>query len=301
MQRPSLELADVIRDAGPAFIAHRRGWFTWLHLKVLMAILRCRTALLGGHVDACSRCGHQAISYNSCRNRHCPRCQTHVRDRWIEARQRDLLPTAYAHVVFTIHHALAPLALQNKAAVYGLRMRASAETLLDIAADPKHLGAEVGFFSVLHTWNQQLQHHPQVHCVVPAGGLAPDHSRWVQASPRFFLPVKVLGKVFRGKFVEGLRELYSARRLVLEGVLVPLQNPHTFAELLRTNYQKDWVVYAKRPFWQRRTCGALPGPVHASRRHIRSSIAVAGRPPRDLPLARFPASQQTAAHDSQRA
>jgi hypothetical protein len=248
MRRPSLELADVIRDAGPAFIAQSRGWFTWLHLKVLVAILRCRTALLGGHVDACSRCGHQAISYHSCRNRHCPRCQTHVRDRWIEARQRDLLPTAYAHVVFTIHHALAPLALQNKAAVYGLLMRASAETLLDIAADPKHLGAEVGFFSVLHTWNQQLQHHPQVHCVVPAGGLAPDHRRWVQASPRFFLPVKVLGKVFRGKFVEGLRELYSARRLVLEGVLVPLQNPHTFAELLRTTYQKDWVVYAQRPF-----------------------------------------------------
>jgi hypothetical protein len=248
MRRPSLELADVIRDAGPAFIAHSCVWFTWLHRKVLVAILRCRTAMLGGHVDACSRCGHQAISYNSCRNRHCPRCQTHVRDRWIEARQRDLLPTAYAHVVFTIHHALAPLALQNKAAVYGLLMRASAETLLDIAADPKHLGAEVGFFSVLHTWNQQLQHHPHVHCVVPAGGLTPDHSRWMQASPRFFLPVKVLGKVFRGKFVEGLRELYGARRLVLEGVLAPLQNPRTFAELLRTTYQKDWVVYAKRPF-----------------------------------------------------
>jgi len=160
MRRPSLELADVIRDAGPAFIAQSCVWFTWLHLKVLVAILRCRTAMLGGHVDACSRCGHQAISYNSCRNRHCPRCQTHVRDRWIEARQRDLLPTAYAHVVFTIHHALAPLALQNKAAVYGLLMRASAETLLDIAADPKHLGAEVGFFSVLHTWNQQLQQNP---------------------------------------------------------------------------------------------------------------------------------------------
>jgi len=129
-----------------------------------------------------------------------------------------------------------------------MRPTSSAETLLDIAADPKHLGAEVGFFSVLHTWNQQLQHHPHVHCVVPAGGLAPDHSRWIQASPRFFLPVKVLGKVFRGKFVEGLREMYAARRLVLEGVLAPLQNPRTFAELLRTTYQKDWVVYAKRPF-----------------------------------------------------
>lgn len=246
MPRPSIELADLIRDAAPTFTIRNHPWLTWLHVKVLLAILRCRTALLGGHVDACSRCGYQAISYNSCRNRHCPRCQTHARDRWIEARSRDLLPTTYAHVVFTIHHALAPLALQNKAAVYGLLMRASAETLLEIARDPKHLGAEIGFFSVLHSWNQQLQHHP--HCVVPAGGLALDHSRWVHASPRFFLPAKVLAQVFRGKFVEGLRELYAARRLVLEGVLAPLDNPRTFSELLRTVHQKDWVVYAKRPF-----------------------------------------------------
>jgi putative transposase/transposase-like zinc-binding protein len=248
MERPSLEVADVIRDDGASFVAHRPAWFTWLHLKVLVAILRCRTALLGGHVDACSQCQHQAISYNSCRNRHCPRCQTQARDRWIEARQRDLLPTSYAHVVFTIHHALAPLALQNKAAVYGLLMRTTAETLLEIARDPEHLGAEIGFFSVLHTWSQQLRHHPHVHCVVPAGGLALDHSRWIAASPRFFLPVKVLAKVFRGKFVEGLRELYGAQQLVLEGVLAPLKNPHTFSELLRIVHRKGWVVYAKRPF-----------------------------------------------------
>jgi len=171
MDRPSIEVADVIRDAGPSFVTRNRSWFTWLHLKVLLAILRCRTALLGGHVDACSRCGHQAISYNSCRNRHCPRCQTQARNRWIEARCRDLLPTDYAHVVFTLHHALVPLALQNKAAVYNLLMRASAETLLEVARDPQHLGAEIGFFSVLHTWNQQLQLHPHVHCVVPAGDL----------------------------------------------------------------------------------------------------------------------------------
>ena len=160
MQRPSVELADVIRAAGPAFAARSRGWFTWLHLKVLVAILRCRTELLGGHVDACLKCGHQAISYNSCRNRHCPRCQTRARDRWVEARTSELLPTGYAHVVFTLHHALAPLTLQNKAVVYDLLMRASAETLLEIAADPKHLGAEIGFFSVLHTWNQKLQLNP---------------------------------------------------------------------------------------------------------------------------------------------
>jgi hypothetical protein len=248
MQRPSIELADLIRDAGPTFILRSRAWFTWLHLKVLVAILRCRTALLGGHVDACSRCGHQVISYNSCRNRHCPRCQTHLRERWIEARCRDLLPTGYAHVVFTLPRALAPLALQNKAAVYGLLMRASADTLLEIAADPEHLGAEIGFFSVLHTWNQQLQHHPHVHCVVPAGGLAVDHSRWIHASPRFFLPVKALSKVFRGKFVAGLRELYGTRALTLEGILTPLRNHRTFAELLLTIRRKDWVVYAKRPF-----------------------------------------------------
>jgi hypothetical protein len=248
MQRSSIELADLIRDAGPTLTTRCRPWLTWLHLKVLVAILRCRTALLGGHVDACSQCGHQAISYNSCRNRHCPRCQTHARDRWIEARTRDLLPTAYAHVVFTIPRTLAPLALQNKAAVYGLLMRTSADTLLEIAADPKHLGAEIGFFSVLHTWNQQLQHHPHVHCVVPAGGLSMHHTRWVCTSPRFFLPVKALAEVFRGKFVEGLRELYAARTLVLKGMLAPLKRPRTFAELLRTVHQKDWVVYAKRPF-----------------------------------------------------
>lgn len=248
MERPSIEVADVIRAAGPAFIDASRAWLTWLHVKVLVAILRCRTALLGGHLDACSRCGHQAISYNSCRNRHCPRCQTQARDRWIAARTRDLLPTRYAHVVFTIHHALAPLALQNKAAVYSLLLRASAETLLDIARDPKHLGAEIGFFSVLHTWNQQLLHHPHVHCVVPAGGLALDHTHWISASPHFFLPVKVLAAVFRGKFVHGLRQLYAKHRLTLEGVLAPLKNPHTFSELLRTTYKKDWVVYAKPPF-----------------------------------------------------
>ena len=247
MQRPSVELADVIRDAGPTFI-HRQPWLTWLHLKVLRAILRCRTALLGGHVDSCSRCGQQAIRYNSCRNRHCPRCQTQARERWVQARCRDLLPTAYAHVVFTLPHVLAPLALQNKDAVYGLLMRASAASLLEIARDPVHLGAEIGFFSVLHTWNQQLQHHPHVHCVVPAGGLSSDHSRWIAASPRFFLPVKVLAEVFQGKVEEALRDLYAARKLTLEGILAPLKNPHTFSELLRTAHQKPWVVYAKRPF-----------------------------------------------------
>jgi hypothetical protein len=248
MSRPPLEVADIVRAAGDAFFSRSRKWFTWLHLKVLTAILRCRTAALGGHLDECSGCGHRAISFNSCRNRHCPKCQANARDRWLEARRRDLLPTRYVHVVFTLPHQLAPLALQNKQELYSLLFRASAETLLEVARDPKHLGAEIGFFSVLHTWNQQLLHHPHVHCVVPAGGLAPDHSRWIAARHNFFLPVKVLGRVFRGKFVAGLRELHAAGQLGFHGGLSHLQPPRAFAAMLRTLFGSDWVVYSKRPF-----------------------------------------------------
>ena len=160
MNRPLLELADVIRAAAERLADRHPAWFTWFHLKVLSAILRCRTAALGGHVDECSRCGHQAISFNSCRNRHCPRCQSNARDRWLDARRSELLPTRYSHVVFTLPHELAPLALQNKQIVYGLLFRSSAETLLEVAKDPRHFGAEIGFFSVLHTWNQKLQQNP---------------------------------------------------------------------------------------------------------------------------------------------
>ena len=249
MPRPSLEMADVIRAAGAAFLSRRHRWLTWLHLRVLLAIVRCRTPLLGGHVDECSRCGHHpAISYNSCRNRHCPKCQTNARDQWLEARSRDLLPTPYVHVVFTLPHKLSPLALQNKREIYSLLFRASAETLLEMARDPKHLGAEIGFFSVLHTWSQQLQHHPHVHCVVPAGGLAPDHTRWISCQPRFFLPVEALGEVFRAKFADGLRELYACGRLQLHGSLACLQVPRIFNSLVSSLFSKHWVVYAKRPF-----------------------------------------------------
>lgn len=204
MSRPPLEVADLIHAAGASFLTHSRKWFTWLHLKILTAIVCCRTSALGGHLDECSNCGYRTISYNSCRNRHCPKCQANARDRWLEARRRELLPTRYVHVVFTLPHQLAPLALQNKSQIYGLLFRASAETLLAVALDPHLLGAEIGFFSVLHTWNQQLLHHPHVHCVIPAGGLAPDHSRWIAAPEGFFLPVKVLSRVFRGRFVAGL-------------------------------------------------------------------------------------------------
>src|ERR1700757_151500 len=192
MKRPPLEVADLVRAAGDRFIEHSRRWITWAHVKVLRAIERCRTAALGGHLDECSRCGHRVISYNSCRNRHCPKCQANARDRWLTARSRELLPTPYVHVVFTLPHELAPLALQNKRVIYDLLFRISAETLLEVARDPQHLGADIGFFSVLHSWNQKLQHHPHIHCVVPAGGLSPDRTRWIPSQRKFFLPVDVL-------------------------------------------------------------------------------------------------------------
>ena len=187
MSRPPLEMADIVRCAGESFVEHSRKWINWQHRKVLLAIARCRTAALGGHRDRCTGCGHTTtISYNSCRNRHCPKCQGNARRRWLKARERELLPTRYVHAVFTLPRELAPLALQNKRLIYNLLFHASAETLLEIARDPRHLGAEIGFFSVLHSWNQRLQFHPHVHCVVAAGGLTPDHSSWISAR-RFVL------------------------------------------------------------------------------------------------------------------
>ena len=186
--RPLVEMADIVRCAGQTFIERSRKWINWQHQKVLLAILRCRTAALGGHRDRCTGCGHTTtISYNSCRNRHCPRCQGNARRRWLQARERELLPTRYVHAVFTLPRQLAPLALQNKPLIYNLLFQASAETLLEVARDPRHLGAEIGFFSVLHSWNQRLQFHPHIHCVVAAGGLTPDHSRWISARRSFFL------------------------------------------------------------------------------------------------------------------
>src|ERR1700687_4935710 len=220
MSRPTLEVADLVRSAGAAFIERNRLWIRWTHIKVLLAIARCRTAALGGHIDECTRCGHCAtISYHSCRNRHCPKCQTSARERWIQARRRELLPSPYVHVVFTLPPQLALLALQNKNVIYGLLLRASAETLLEVARNPRHLGAEIGFFSVLHTWNQKLQLHPHVHCVVPAGGLSLDHTHWVPASEQFFLPCEVLRKVFRGKFVNALKQAFRNGQLCFHGDL----------------------------------------------------------------------------------
>ncbi|HEX2712130.1 MAG TPA: IS91 family transposase, partial [Candidatus Acidoferrales bacterium] len=249
MSRPPLEVADLIRSAGAAFLERNRQWIRWKHVKVLLAIARCRTAALGGHLDECTRCGHRAtISYNSCRDRHCPKCQIAARDRWIAARQKELLPTRYVHVVFTLPAQLARLALQNKKLIYGLLLRASAETLLEIARDPRHLGAEIGFFSVLHTWNQKLNLHPHVHCVIPAGGLSSDHTHWVKSQNRFFLPLKVLARVFRGKFVAALKQAFQSGQLNFPRNLALLAQPKTLAAWLRVLFRKDWVVYAKRPF-----------------------------------------------------
>jgi hypothetical protein len=248
MSRPPLEVADIIRAAGELFIEQNRHWLRWKHVKVLRAIERCRTAALGGHLDECTRCGHRAISYNSCRNRHCPKCQTAARDRWIAARQRELLPTRYLHVVFTLPSRLAPLVLQNKKVLYDLLFRTSAETLLEVARNPEHLGAEIGFFSVLHSWSQQLNLHPHVHCVVAAGGLSPDHTRWIHAQENYFLPKKVLRKVFRGKFVDALKQAFHNGQLNFQANLKLLEDPKTFAAWLRTLFRDNWVVYLKPPF-----------------------------------------------------
>ena len=187
MSQPPFEVADIIRQYGNSFIAKPRSWLTWLHLRVLYAIEFRRTAKLGGHLDRCSRCGHEAISFHSCRNRHCPKCQTNARDKWLAERSKELLPVHYVHVVFTLPHELSWLALQNKKVVYDLLFRTSAATLLEVAADPKHLGAEIGFLSVLHTWGSNLLHHPHIHCVIPSGGLSLDHQRWIRPRYPFWL------------------------------------------------------------------------------------------------------------------
>jgi hypothetical protein len=242
-------MADIVRYAGQGFIERSRRWINGQHEKVLTSIARCRTAALGGHRDRCTSCGHTtAISYNSCRNRHCPRCQGNARRRWLQARERELLPTRYVHAVFTLPRELAPLALQNKRLIYTLLFHASAETLLEVARDPRHLGAEIGFFSVLHSWNQRLQFHPHIHCVLAAGGLAPDHSGWISARRSFFLPIGVLSRVFRGKFVAGLRNAFHRGEIQFHGSLLHLAQPRTFAAWLRVLFRHHWVVYSKKPF-----------------------------------------------------
>jgi Putative transposase/Transposase zinc-binding domain len=248
MSRPTLEVADIVRAAGNRFWEKHKSHFAWVHRKVLDAIVRCRTAALGGHRDKCIRCGHLTASYNSCRNRHCPKCQGNVRAKWLAARATELLPVPYFHVVFTLPHELCALILQNKRLLYDLLFRTSSASLLELARDPKHLGADIGFLGVLHTWGQNLQVHPHIHYIVPAGGLALDGSRWIDSSRRFFLPVEALSKVFRGKFCEQLRELFKQDRLQFHNSLQQLASPGAFNYFLWQLGQKDWVVYAKPPF-----------------------------------------------------
>jgi hypothetical protein len=248
MTRPPLEVADIVRAQGNRFIENNSRWIHWTHRKVLQAIARCRTAALGGHRDHCPRCGYQTISYNSCRDRHCPKCQNGARDRWVAARQNELLAVAYVHVVFTLPHHLSQIVLQNKKLLYDLLFRASAETLLEVAADPQHLGAEIGFLSVLHSWGQNLLHHPHVHCLIPAGGLSLDGQRWVHPRYSFFLPVEVLRRVFRRKFVNGLKRCFRQRQLTFAGTLQPLENQKAFRAFLRPLFRHQWIVYAKPPF-----------------------------------------------------
>ena len=243
-----LEVADVFRRHGPEWRAAQAGHLDRMQRRVMGAIEACRTAALGGHVRRCLNCGHAAIAYNSCRNRHCPKCQGHARQAWVAARRAELLPVPYFHVVFTLPAPVGAIAFQNKAAVYAILFRAAAEALRVIAADPRHLGAEIGGVAVLHSWGQAMQHHPHVHCIVPGGGLSPDGTRWIACPPGFFLSVKVLGRLFRRLFLERLAQAFDAGALRFFGDLAPLAEAEAFTVHCAALRKIDWVVYAKRPF-----------------------------------------------------
>jgi hypothetical protein len=238
----------VIRRYQGDFFRERGARVTMAERRVLNAVAACRTAALGGHLEVCDRCGHDQPVYNSCRNRHCPKCQAAARVEWLEAQRKDLLPVEYFHVVFTLPESLAPLVFQNKWLLYDLLFRAASETLLEVAATPRYLGAKIGFLAVLHTWGQNLMHHPHLHCVVPGGGLSPDHSRWILCRPGFFLPVRVLSRLFRGKFLAYLRAAYRAGELNFRGELQALGTASGFEQLIAKAFQTDWVVHAKPPF-----------------------------------------------------
>jgi hypothetical protein len=249
MTRPALEVADIFRAHGDSYLSSNGPSISPQQRTVMRRIADCRTPALGGHVLECDRCGHREVSYNSCRDRHCPKCQAAGAGKWLEARVADLLAVPeYFHVVFTLPDEIAPLALQNKALVYGLLFKAAWESLHDLAGDPKHLGGDIGCHMVLHTWGQNLLAHPHVHCVIPGGALSPDRSRWIPCRPGFFLPVRPLGRLFRGKFLALLNAAFKQGRLSFHGQLKPLGEPDAFAGLLSTLRRKPWVVYSKPPF-----------------------------------------------------
>jgi len=252
--RAPLEVADVFRDGEARFLAEYGHSLSREQRQVLRAVIRCRTAQLGGHVQKCDDCGHKRIQYNSCRNRHCPKCQAMARAVWLEKRESELLPVPYFHVVFTLPHELGPLALQNKREIYGILFRAAAQTLLELAADPKHLGAKIGCLMVLHTWGQNLMHHPHVHAIVTGGGLSSDGSRWIhcrrsrRSKRPFLIDVKILSRVFRGKFIDSLKQAFRDGKLEFHGRLKSLEDKVLFERFLNQAVRQDWVVYAKRPF-----------------------------------------------------
>jgi hypothetical protein len=247
VQRPSFEVGEILRRFESGY-RQLCGGLSADQGRVVRALTSCRTAALGGHVEACDACGHRVIAYNSCRDRHCPKCQASATAAWLERERAYLLPTPYVHVVFTLPHLLAPVALQNPRIAYGALFRAAAGALLRIAADPRHLGARIGFFAILHTWGQTLLHHPHLHCLVPAGGLSPDGSRWVACRRGYFLPVRVLGARFRGIYLALLEREFDRGALCFHGALRDLANPGAFHRLLRDTRRRKWVVYAKPPF-----------------------------------------------------
>jgi hypothetical protein len=248
MSRPALEVADIFRRYGSDYRHQHRGSLSYQQLGVMRFVEVCRTPALGGHLEECDQCGHRRISYNSCRNRHCNKCQSLVKAQWLERRQADLLPVEYFHVVFSLPAQIAAIAYQNKRVVYGILFRAVAETLRTIAADPKRLGAEIGVLAVLHTWGQTLEHHPHIHCVVPGGGLAPDGQRWISCRPRFFLPVRVLSSRFRRLFLRYLDAAFETGELKFFSELKDLSHPVAWKRYLQAQRGRKWVVYAKRPF-----------------------------------------------------
>ena len=241
-----VELADIFQQHGPEY--RKSHSLPLTHLRVMRAVEVCRTAVLGGHKDKCDSCGHIEISYNSCRNRHCPKCQTLQKEKWIEARNEDLLPIQYFHVVFTIPSELNPLVIMNQKVMYDLMFRSASETLMELSNNPKHLGARIGFIGILHTWGQNLMDHPHVHCVVTGGGLSPDGSRWVSCRKNFFIPVRVMSALFRGKFLSYLKSTFESGELIFPGGVGYLKEPHVFERYRRQFYHKKWVVYCKPPF-----------------------------------------------------
>ena len=272
MSRPALEVADIFRDCGPAWRSANAGHVSLAQLKVMSAIESCRTAALGGHVARCENgaCGHTIIAYNSCRNRHCPKCQGAAACEWLAEREAELLPVPYFHVVFSLPAEIGDIAWQNKAVVYHLLFKVSAETMLTIAADPEHLGARIAITSVLHTWGSAMMHHPHVHMIVPGGGLSPDGKQWIAASRKFLLPVRVLSALFRRRMLEALSAAHKAGRLQFFGEHAHLADATTFADYLAPLKQKKWHVYAKRPF-------AGPKPVLAYLARYTHRVAISNR------------------------